>query len=249
MYCAQISLNQLNEVHSNLCHPGVTRMYHYVCAKNLPYSLDEIRKMTASCKICAEVKPRFYKPSKMHVIKATRPIERLSIDFKSLIENLNRNNYMLTVIDEYSRFLFAFPCSNINAEIINKCLTQLFSLFGLCSCIHSNRGSAFMSKEFIAFLRGKGIAYSRTSVYNLRGNGQCEKYNDVIWSGVKLALKSRNWPLSKWDVVLIDVLHSIRSLLCTGTNRTSHERFLTSIVAPLSEPLFLLGYLLLDLSC
>ena len=62
MYCAQISLNQLYEVYSNLCHPGVTRMYHYVRTKNLPYSLDELRKMTASCKICAEVKPRFYKP-------------------------------------------------------------------------------------------------------------------------------------------------------------------------------------------
>ena len=67
MYCAQISLNQLYEVHSNLCHPGVTQMYHYVCAKNLPYSLDEVRKMTASCKICAEVKPHFYKPPEMHV--------------------------------------------------------------------------------------------------------------------------------------------------------------------------------------
>ena len=241
MYCAQISLNQLYEVHSNLCHPGVTRMYHYVRAKNLPYSLDEVRKITASCKICAEVKPRFYTPPEMHVIKATKPMERLSIDFKGTIGNLNRNNYMLTVIDEYSRFPFAFPCSNINAETVIKCLTQLFSLFGLCSSIHLDRGSAFMSKEFIEFLRGKGIAYSRTSVYNPRGNGQCEKYNDIIWSGVKLALKLRNWPLSKWDVVLIDVLHSIRSLLCTATNTTPHKRFLTSIVAPLLEPLFLLG--------
>ena len=83
-----------------------------------------------------------------------------------------------------------------------------------------------MSKELIAFLRGKDIAYSRTSVYNPRDNGQCEKYNDVIWSGVKLALKSRNWPLSKWDVVLIDVLHSIRSLLYTVANTNPHERFL-----------------------
>ena len=55
MYCAQISLNHLYEVHSNLCRPGVTRMYHYVRSKNLPYLLDEVRKMTASCKICAEV--------------------------------------------------------------------------------------------------------------------------------------------------------------------------------------------------
>ena len=84
-----------------------------------------------------------------------------------------------------------------------------------------------MSKEFIKFLRGKGIGYSRTSVYNPRGNGQCEKYNDIIWSAVKLALKSRNWPSSKWDVVFIDVLHSIRSLLCMATNTTPHERFLT----------------------
>ena len=100
--------NQLYEVHWNLCHPGVTRMYHYVCTKNLPYLLVEVKKMTASCKICAEVKPRFYKPPEMHVIKATKPMERLSIGFKGLIGNLNRNNYMLTVIDEYSRFLFAF---------------------------------------------------------------------------------------------------------------------------------------------
>ena len=100
MYRAQISLNQLYEVHSNLCHSGVTRMYHYVCAKNLPYSLDEVRKMTASCKICAEVKPRFYKPPEMHVIKATKTMERLSTDFKDSIGNLNRNNYMLTEINK-----------------------------------------------------------------------------------------------------------------------------------------------------
>ena len=225
MYCAQISLNQLYEVHSNLCHSGVTQMYHYVCAKNLPYSLDQIRKMTASCKIRAEVKLRFYKPPEMHVIKATRPMKQHSIDFKGPIENFNRNNYMLTVIDKYSRFPFAFPCSNINAETVIKCLTQLFLLFVLCSSIYSDRGSGFISKEFIAFLLGKGIAYSRTSVYNPRSNCQCEKYNDVIWCGVKLALKSQNWPLSKWDVVLIDVSHFIHSLLSTATNTTPTSTF------------------------
>ena len=91
-------------------------MYHYVHSKNLSYSLDEVRKMTSSCKICAEVKPHFYKLPEMHIIKATRPMKQLSNNFKSPIRNLNHNNYMLTVIDEYSRFPFAFPCSNINAK-------------------------------------------------------------------------------------------------------------------------------------
>ena len=64
-------------------------------------------------------------------------------------------------------------------------------------------------------------------MYNSRGNDPCKKYNDIIWSGVKLVLKLQNWPLSKCDVVLINVLHSIRSLLCTITNTTPHEWFLT----------------------
>ena len=92
----------------------------------------------------------------MHVIKATRPME-LSIDFKSPIGNLNSNNYMLAVIDEYSRFSFAFPCSNINAETVINCLTQLFLLFWLYSCIDLDRGSAFMLKEVIAFFSAQMV--------------------------------------------------------------------------------------------
>ena len=43
---------------------------------------------------------------------------------------------------------------------------------------------------------------------------------------MKLALKDRQLPTSKWDTVLPDVLHSIRSLLCTRTNVAPHEQFL-----------------------
>ncbi|XP_069957120.1 uncharacterized protein [Cherax quadricarinatus] len=40
------------------------------------------------------------------------------------------------------------------------------------------------------------------------------------------ALKSRNLPVQHWQTVLPDALHSIRSLLCTATNATPHERLL-----------------------
>ena len=42
---------------------------------------------------------------------------------------------------------------------------------------------------------------------------------------MQLALKNHDLPLSHWEVVLEDVLHSVRSLLCTATNTTPHERF------------------------
>ena len=51
-----------------------------------------------------------------------------------------------------------------------------------------------------------------------------ERYNGIVWKSISLALKSRKLPLSAWENVLPDALHSIRSLLCTATNCTPHER-------------------------
>ena len=100
----------------------------------------------------------------------------------------------------------------------------MFVIFGLPSFIHSDRATAFMSQELTDYLRKHVIASSRTSVYNAPGNGQCERYKSVIWSAIKSALKSRNLNIRHWQLVLADALHFVRSLLCTTTNKTSHER-------------------------
>ena len=42
-----------------------------------------------------------------------------------------------------------------------------------------------------------------------------------------MALKSKAMPQSCWQFVLPDVLHSIRTLLCTSTNQTPHEGMFT----------------------
>ena len=40
------------------------------------YSIEEVKKMTNSCPICCECKPRYHRPDKSHLIKATQPFER-----------------------------------------------------------------------------------------------------------------------------------------------------------------------------
>ena len=120
-----------------------------------------------------------------------------------------------------------FPCSDISTSTVIKCLTTLFSLFGTPAFVHSDRGASFMSHELQAFLREKVVATSRTTSYNPAGNGQVERYNGIIWKAVEMSLKPKNLHTKYWQVVLPDVLHSIRSLLCTATNETPHERFFT----------------------
>ncbi|VDI32023.1 Hypothetical predicted protein [Mytilus galloprovincialis] len=91
--------------------------------------------------------------------------------------------------------------------------------------IHSDRGQSFMSVEFKIFLQSHGVATSRTTPYSPQSNGQCERYNGIIWKAVTLALESLGLKETQWESVLPDALHSVRSLLCTSINCTPHERF------------------------
>lgn len=118
---ANMTLNPLSELHDALCHPGITRLFHFVRSKNLPYSLEEVRRVTSSCKVCAECKPQFHQPDAVNLIKATQPF-----DFKGPLPSTNRNKYFLNIIDEFSRFPFVFPYPDMTTSTVINCLSQLF---------------------------------------------------------------------------------------------------------------------------
>ena len=202
----------------------MTRFYAFIKNCNLPFSVDEVKLITKQCKLSCECKPRYYKTLKSKLIKVTQPLERLKLDFKGPLPSETNNKNFLTIIDEYSHFLFAIPCPDISSRTVVKCLSQVFSVFGLPSYIHSDRGSAFISKELKEYLIEKGIATSHTTAYNPQGNGQAEKYNGTIMKSIELATRQHNLPINAWEKVLPDVLHSLRSLTNTKTMEAPHER-------------------------
>ena len=132
---------------------------------------------------------------------------------------------MLTVVDEYSPFSFAFPCKYARFQTVISYLSQLFSTFGMPNFVHSDRGASFMSHGFKTSLHSKGVATSRTTPYNSTGNSQGERYNQTIWRTVRLFLRDKNLNYQSWHLVLQDAFHSIRSLLCTSTYTAPHEQF------------------------
>ena len=223
IYSCAMDHPSLESLHNALCHPGVTRMIAFIRNRNLPYSVEEVRNLTRNCRVCQECKPQFYKP-KSNLIKATHALERLNIDFKGPLPSTDNKVYFLTIIDEYSRFPFVYPCSKMDTPTVISCLSNLFSFLGMPGYVHSDRGPSFMSNELKDWLHSKGIATSRTTPYNPEGNGQTERYNGIVMKTITLALKSRNLDTKYWQSVLPDALHSIRSLINTTTNETPHER-------------------------
>lgn len=179
--------------------------------------------MTAACPVCAEIKPRYIR-NEGRLIKATSPFERLNLDFKGPLPSKTPNKYILTIIDEFSRFPFAYACKDMTSATVIKCLNDLFSTFGTPAYIHSDRGTSFLSDELRKYLTSLGTACSRTTPYNPQGNGLVERLNGTLWRTIQLCLRSNNADISDWEKGLSTALHSIRSLLCTGTNATPHER-------------------------
>ena len=239
--CASSANDSPYKLHDSLWHPGITRFWHFIRAKNLPYSLEDAKRTVNTCPICRECKPAFHHTESAHLIKATQPFERINIDFKGPLPTNNKSKYFLNVVDEYSRFPFVFPCPDVSTPTVIKCPTSLFSLLGMPAYVHSDRGASFMSQELRESLTSKG----RTTSYNPTCNGQVERYNGTVWRGITMSLKSKNLWTEQWQLVLPDVLHSIRSLLCTSTNETPHERFMnfsrhsstgSSIPSWLAEP-------------
>ncbi|GAA53815.1 hypothetical protein CLF_111223 [Clonorchis sinensis] len=69
----------------------------------------------------------------------------------------------LTVVDEYSRFPFPYPCPDTSSPTVIAGLVPLYATFGLSGSAHSDSGSSFISDESEQFLHIKAVATSRTT--------------------------------------------------------------------------------------
>eukprot|EP00111_Clytia_hemisphaerica_P009535 TCONS_00027951-protein len=155
-------LQELRNLHEQLCHPGITRLSHFVRQRNLPFSQEQIKTVTNTCKSCMFHKPKFLN-SQGTLINATAPFQKLNIDFKGPLPPSKRGNrFLLTLIDEYSRFPFAFPCKDTKSSTVNQCFNNLFSMFGMPEMVHNDRGTDFLSEETQSYLLSKSIATSKT---------------------------------------------------------------------------------------
>jgi len=214
------SVSQLQLLNDQLGHPGFARMYHFIRSRNLPYTSEETKDIIDKCGTCLRLKPRFFNPAQQSLVKATRPWEHLSADFKRPVRG--SKPYLLIIVDEYSRYPFVFPCSSTSSATV---MDSLNNLFGFPSYLHSDRGASFMSRDCKAFLAERGIASNRSSPYHPTRNSQCERVNQTVWKTIKLLLHSRAWPEERWEDVLNEALHSVRTLLCTATNETHEQIF------------------------
>ena len=97
------------------------------------------------------------------------------IDFMGPFPKSQDCEYILVVVEYVSKWVEALPCRAANAKHARKmCHEVIFPQFGTLRMIISDRGSHFIDKTFLNYLRELGAKHNIATPYHPQTNGQAE---------------------------------------------------------------------------
>ena len=115
----------------------------------------------------------------------------LSLD---LLGPMPTGEYLLVVIDYYSRYYEVEILMSVTASQIISRLEKIFAVHGLPVTITSDNGPQFRSEEFECYLVDNGILHRKVTPQWAQANGEVERQNRSLLKSMRIAqAEGKNW--------------------------------------------------------
>ncbi|XP_022795609.1 uncharacterized protein K02A2.6-like [Stylophora pistillata] len=115
----------------------------------------------------------------------------LSLD---LLGPMPTGEYLLVVIDYYSRYYEVEILMSVTASQIISRLETIFAVHGLPVTITSDNGPQFRCEEFEHFLVDNGILHRKVTPQWAQANGEVERQNRSLLKSMRIAqAEGKNW--------------------------------------------------------
>ena len=215
-------------------HAGSRQVAIYLKDYYFPGKRNRITSITNNCTTCLLAKAP--KSDKHFETRQPEPVlERLFIDIKGPFaidpDHMDDPRYILTILDDGSRFLNAVPLKSITSEQAIKALERHWiQVFGPPKEIVIDNGSQLTSAKFKEFIKSLGAKYSRTAPYAHYQNPVERLHREI---DVKLRTYKHTNNASWLDALHWTVL-SINNSTSSSTNQSPSSLMFGRTIDPLS---------------
>lgn len=214
----------LVELHEEGGHQSALPTYEKL---RLKYYWPDCQKETFrhcdSCFQCAKTKPGCKKaPPIKHLPVHMGVWDIVSMDFVKAGKPSSRKNIsILTVTDNFSKWVEAAPVKEETAAAAIKALDLIFMRVGQPKIIHTDN-QPFRAKCLQEFCKHWGVTLTYSMPYNPEGNSIAESANRTI---LQLLRNYVNYRTTDWDDYLNVVLHAYRTSVHSATGDTPFHIF------------------------
>lgn len=212
----------LTELHDKMGHLGPERVISLIRERFYwPKMHKEVTDyIQTKCRCLKQKSPNIKQSAPMKSIHSSSPGELVSIDFVHRETSSGGYEYILTIVDHFTRFLQAYPTRNKSAKTAARFLyNDYIQRFGIPSKLLHDQGREFENEIFHHLEELMGIKRIRTTPYNPAANGQCERMNQTIIKMLRTLEESQK---SRWKDHLNPLVHAYN---CTKNAATGYSPF------------------------
>ena len=206
-------LNELHETHMGAVKmKSMAREYIWWPSINM-----DIENIAARCDGCAKHKSKPPLTSLTHWPWATRPMERIHVDFAEY-----KGVMLFVMIDVYTKFIWSVIMhQNTTTSRLLSVLDSIFADRGLPTVIVSDNGRQFTSDLFKEHMKTLGVKHVLTPPYHPASNGSAERAVGCL----KQALYKMDAPADTpgLQAAITKFLEMYRSAPHTTTHVSPHE--------------------------
>ena len=195
-------------------HLGLTKMKQLLREKVwFPYIDRAAEAVIKNCLACqaATIKKNNAERPKMSILPGGI-WQEISVDFWGPTPD---GDYVLLLVDEYSRYPVAELVRSTSAEVVIPVLDKVFSEWGIPFTIKSDNGPPFQSNKFKDFCDFMGVKHRRITPLWPKANAEAERFMQNIGKVVTTSVMEGK----AWKQELFKFLRNYRSAPHPSTDR------------------------------